>query len=212
MARINPTRSELLKLKKRIKLASRGHKLLKEKRDGLMVKFIKLIKEVNQYRETLDEQLNTAFVSLAISQSLMRSDDMDALFIMPSEPRTVTMKTEYIMSTKVPKFNLEHVEPEYDYGFYDVPSEVDVMANEFNVVLSTLIRIAETEKAIKLIAQDLETTRRRVNALEHIVIPNLKGTAKVIKMKLDEMERSNFATLGIVKGMIEEKERREKVS
>jgi len=210
LARINPTRSELLKLKKRIKLAKRGHKLLKEKRDGLMVQFIQLINKSKEHRRDLDERLNRAFTSLAISRSLMRTELLESLFLGPSGNRKVKMKTKYVMSTKVPIFSLEEEKPRKHYGYYGVPAEVDRMSEEFNSVLETLIQLAETEKAIKLLAQDLEKTRRRVNALEHIIVPNLEATAKGIKMKLDEMERSSFSNLRIVKGMIEAREARER--
>lgn len=211
LARINPTRSELLKLKKRIKLAERGHKLLKEKRDGLMVQFIKLINQSKEHRGDLDQRLDRAFTSLAISRSLMRTGDLEYLFSGPSGNRGVDMKTKYVMSTKVPLFSLRKEKPRKNYGFYGVPAEVDSMCGEFNSVLESLARLAETEKAIKLLAQDLEKTRRRVNALEHIIIPNLKETAKSIKMKLDEMERSSFSNLRIIKGMIEAREEKERL-
>lgn len=210
LARINPTRSELLKLKKRIKLAKRGHKLLKEKRDGLMVQFIKLINESKEHRKDLTERLDRAFTSLAVSRSLMRTEDLESLFLGPTENRTLSMKTKYVMSTKVPMFTLAEEKPRKQYGFYGVPAEVDRMSEDFNSVLETLTKLAETEKAIKLLAQDLEKTRRRVNALEHIIVPNLEATAKGIKMKLDEMERSSFSNLRIVKGMIEAREQQEK--
>lgn len=209
LARINPTRSELLKLKKRIKLAKRGHKLLKEKRDGLMVQFIKLINESKEHRKDLTERLDRAFTSLAVSRSLMRTEDLESLFLGSSEDRTLSMKTKYIMSTKVPMFTLSAEKPRKHYGFYGVPAGVDSMSEDFNSVLETLVRLAETEKAIKLLAQDLEKTRRRVNALEHIIVPKLEATAKGIKMKLDEMERSSFSNLRIVKGMIEAREAQE---
>ena len=210
MARINPTRSELLKLKKRIKLAERGHKLLKEKRDGLMVQFIKLVNESKKYRAHLDEKLDRAFTSLSVSRALMRSEDLASLFMGSEEGRTTKLKTKYLMATKVPNFVFEKVEVNRNYGFYGVPSEVDTMAEAFADVLPDLVKLAEIEKAIKLLAQDVEKTRRRVNALEHIIVPNLKKTAKGIKMKLDEMERSSFSTVMIVKSMIEAKEEAER--
>lgn len=203
--KINATRMELLKLKKRIKLAERGHKLLKEKRDGLMKQFISLIKSSKEDRKSIEERLAKGFESIAITRAMCALRDFESTTRPPLQTSTVEVESRTIMNIRVPLFELREQKAEELYGVYELPAEFDNALRSFTAALPDIVELAAREKAIKLLSYEVEKTRRRVNALEHILIPTFKYEAKRIEMKLDEMERSSFSCLMKIKAMIEAK-------
>ncbi len=194
---INATRSELLKLKRRIKLAKRGHKLLKEKRDGLMRSFMELVREYKLRYKNLEVMMDKAISRMIVARVQMKEDSLENLLILQPNFVKLEVKKYYSMNISVPALNLTGQEDvaSYAHGFYDVPIEVDQAFSDFSDILADVVKLAEIEKRIKLLAPEVEKTRRRVNALEHVIIPRFESAARDIKMKLDEMERSSFTTL-----------------
>lgn len=200
---IKPTRTELLKLKKRTALAKRGHKLLKEKRDGLMSNFIQLIKQAKEQRRKVDSLLDGAFTSLAIARATV-STGVFELILTPAEgEQTIEVSRKNVMNVSVPQFMVGERKIETRFGAVGVPSEVSKAVRDFGEVMAAVLKLAETEKTIKLLSSEIESTRRRVNALEHVLIPRFDATIKKITMRLDEMERSNFANLLKIKSILE---------
>ncbi len=195
--KVNPTRMELIKLRRRIKLAKRGHKLLKEKRDGLMKHFMGLVRRSRELREEVDAELEKAFHHMNLASALMSYSAMSNALAVPSLLREVDVSVQNVMSIKTPVFKVKE-NPNFkgrSYGFVGTSSEVDFAVEAFEHILPKVIELAEIESHIKLLAKEIEKTRRRVNALEHVIIPALQKAEKNIKMKLDEMERSNFVML-----------------
>ncbi len=203
--RVNPTRMELLKLKKRVTMAKRGHRLLKDKRDQLMKKFLKLIRENKELREQLEDELSKAFKSFLIASALMSSEVMEEALMYSKGQVAVDVELSTTMGVTVPKFDLEEGDGEgdaYSYGFVGTSSELDASLGIFADVLPLMIKLSEVEKAVELMADEIEKTRRRVNALEYVMIPNLEQAVKGIKMKLDEQERSNITRLMKIKDIV----------
>ncbi len=195
--KVNPTRMELIKLRRRIKLARRGHKLLKEKRDGLMKHFMSLVRKSRELREEVDKELEEAFNHMNLASALMSYTSMSNALSVPSMLREVEVDSKNVMSVKTPIFSIKE-NPNFkgrSYGFVGTSSEVDSSVEIFERILPKVVQLAEIESHIKLLAKEVEKTRRRVNALEHVIIPALERAEKEIKMKLDEMERSNFVML-----------------
>lgn len=203
--RVNPTRMELLKLKKRVTMAKRGHRLLKDKRDQLMKEFLKLIRENKELREQLEDELSKAFKSFLIASALMSSEVMEEALMYSKGQVAVDVELSTTMGVTVPKFDLEEGDSEgdaYSYGFVGTSSELDASLGIFADVLPLMIKLSEVEKAVELMADEIEKTRRRVNALEYVMIPNLEQAVKGIKMKLDEQERSNITRLMKIKDIV----------
>jgi len=203
MARINATRTELLKTRRRIRLAKRGHKLLKDKRDRLMLEFLQLIQRTGNLRERVNRKLGIAFNSLVIARSKMHDNDLEMLLSEPEEPLKLNVSTRSVMSVAIPVFGMKREDVvAVGFSMYGIPSDVEVVRLQFRDVLHDLIALAQLEKSIKALAREIEKTRRRVNVLEHYLIPRFEGTARTIKMKLDEEERGNFVKLLKVKSEI----------
>jgi V/A-type H+-transporting ATPase subunit D len=200
---VNPTRMELLKLKKRIIMAKRGHKLLKEKRDGLMSEFMKIIKEAKALRVSVEEGLGKGFANFMMAASIMRPEALESALMVTSNEIQLSAKTKNVMSVNIPEFNFEIIGKPSGYGFFGTSGEMDVALDKFKKSLNDLIRLSTIEKSAALLAVEIEKTRRRVNALEYVLIPDLEETMKYIYMKLGEQERSGIATLMVVKEMLE---------
>jgi len=201
--KINPTRVELLKLKKRLKVAQRGHKLLKEKRDGLMKDFMRVIREAQEIRETVEKSLATAFLSFAYASGEMSGQAMEAALALPSAKLSLETREKSLMNIKVPIFKLEKQGNPFCYGYLDTTAELDASLEGFDNSLEKMVSLAQTEKTILMLAAEIEKTRRRVNSLEYVLIPNLDSAIREITMKLDEQERGNLTRLKKVKEMIE---------
>jgi len=216
MARINvnPTRMELNKLKKRIKVARRGHKLLKDKRDELMKKFIEIVKLNKKLREQMEDMLDKAHSSFIIARAIMSSEYLEEALLIPKKSVKLTIDYDNIMSVKVPKFIFDEKENDdtniYPYGLNSTSGELDGAIYNLTEVLPIMLKLAQIEKTTQLLAREIEKTRRRVNALEYVMIPQLEETIKYISMKLEENERGNTTRLMKVKDMMIEQLRNEK--
>lgn len=203
--RVNPTRMELLKLKKRVTMAKRGHRLLKDKRDQLMKEFLRLIRENKALREELETKLSRAFRSFLIASAMMSSEVMEEALMYSKGQVAVDVNLSTTMGVTVPKFQLEQGADEgeaYSYGFVGTSSELDASLGIFAETLPLMLKLSEVEKAVELLADEIEKTRRRVNALEYVMIPNLEKAVKNIGMKLGEQERSNITRLMKIKDIV----------
>ncbi|HZK35116.1 MAG TPA: V-type ATP synthase subunit D [Bacillota bacterium] len=207
--RVNPTRMELSLLKKRLSVATRGHKLLKDKRDEMMRRFIDLIKENKEVREEVEEELTQALGNFVLARALMSDEFLEGAIMFPTRTVELTRYKRNIMSVDVPKLEYEEKSLEgvssYPYGFANTSGELDGAIATLSGLLPRLLKLAEIEKTCQLLADEIEKTRRRVNALEFVMIPQLEETIRYITMKLDENERSSRIRLMKVKEMIEER-------
>ncbi len=205
---VNPTRMELSKLKKRLVTATRGHKLLKDKQDELMRRFIDLIKYNNKLRGEVEEKLQGAFKDFLMASAAISPEFLEEAISYPKESISLELSEKNIMSVNVPVMNfVRKLEGDsgsiYPYGFYSTSSELDNSIEQLYLILPKLLELAEVEKSCQLMADEIEKTRRRVNALEYMTIPQLQETIKYIKMKLDENERGALSRLMKVKDMME---------
>lgn len=205
MAKLNvkPTRMELLNLKKRVKSAVRGHKLLKDKQDGLMKTFMEIIREAKSMRKEVEEKLSKAFKNFMQASSMMFPEMLESALLYPSAKVNLEVTTKNVMSVRIPYFKLDQEGDILNYGYLQTSGELDMALSAFQDILPTLIKLAEIEKQAERLAAELETTRRRVNALEYRLIPDLKETVKFISMKLAEAERSTIVSVMRIKAMIE---------
>ena len=204
--KVNPTRMALSELKLRLVTAKRGHKLLKDKQDELMRQFINLIKENKKLRVEVEKELSESFKSFLLASATMSPLFLESAVSFPKEKLSVEIKSKNIMSVNVPemKFVKEEVEGGiFPYGFVQTSAELDDTVIKLQKVLDNLLSLAEIEKSCQLMADEIEKTRRRVNALEYSTIPNLEETVKDIRMKLDENERATITRLMKVKQMLE---------
>lgn len=208
MARMNvsPTRMVLTGLKKRLKTAKRGHKLLKDKRDELMKKFLDIVRENKRLREEVEEKLQIVHSRFVMARAVMNTELLEEALMFPKTEVKLRASTRNIMSVNVPVLEFttgDNIEGDiYPYGFLNTTGELDEAIATLSNLAPDLLRLAEMEKSAQLLADEIEKTRRRVNALEYVLIPNLQETIKYITMKLDENERSNLTRLMKVKDMI----------
>ena len=204
--KVNPTRMALSELKLRLVTAKRGHKLLKDKQDELMRQFINLIKENKKLRMEVEKELSESFKSFLLASATMSPLFLESAVSFPKEKLSVEIKSKNIMSVNVPemKFVKEEMEGSiFPYGFVQTSAGLDDTVIKLQKVLDNLLSLAEIEKSCQLMADEIEKTRRRVNALEYSTIPNLEETVKDIRMKLDENERATITRLMKVKQMLE---------
>ncbi len=199
---VNPNRMELLKLKRRLELAMRGYKLLKDKRDALIQIFIKLIEENREVREEFNEKMKKCMNDFLLATLYMGEDQLNSLFLFPQKKLTVKVDHKNVMSLKVPVYEIKEEGNIYSYGMIGSSSELDSTLKKYNEIIPLMVKMAELDKAIALLTDEIEKTRRRVNALEYVMIPNLEDTIKFITMKLDEMARSNNSAIMRIKEMI----------
>lgn len=209
--RVNPTRMELTRLKKRLKVARRGHKLLKDKRDELMKKFLELVRRNKELREKVEEMLMKAHANFLIARAVMSSEILEEALMFPKQSVSLEVSTQNIMSVDVPVLDFKTASEDesniYPYGFATTSGELDGAISTLSEVLPYMLELAQMEKSAQLLAEEIEKTRRRVNALEYVLIPQLTETIKYITMKLDENERGNLTRLMKVKDMMIEQAR-----
>jgi len=209
--RVNPTRMELTRLKKRLQVARRGHKLLKDKRDELMKKFLEMVRKNKELREKVEEMMMKVHSSFLIARAVMSSELLDEALMFPKQSVSISVSTKNIMSVDVPVMNFETTSDNeddiYPYGYATTSSELDTAISTLSRVLPDLLELSQMEKSAQLLAQEIERTRRRVNALEYVLIPQLEETIRYITMKLDENERGNLTRLMKVKDMMLEQAR-----
>ena len=208
---VNPTRMELSRLKIRLKTAVRGHKLLKDKQDELMRQFIDMIKKNKKLRERVEGMLQNSFKDFLLSRGVMSDEMLENAIAYPKEKIGVEVKKKNIMSVNVPqmtfiKENEGNQGMIYPYGYAQTSADLDDAIDGLSSVMDNLLELAEVEKACQLMADEVEKTRRRVNALEYMTIPQLKETIIFIQMKLDENERGSITRLMKVKDMMSKKE------
>lgn len=202
MENIKATRMELLKLKRQAKTAQRGYKLLKEKRDGLMKKFMEIIRETKTQRDLLEQKLATASKQFVLSTSSMLSNEVEEIFSSPSSKISIDVKTENIMSVWIPKFQYSIEGNVKCYSDFSSPLGMADSLNNFWDALSVIMDLAGNEHSSRLLSYEIEKTRRRVNALEYVIIPEIKRKVKFITSKLDEQERSEKIIRMKIKDMI----------
>ena len=203
---VNPTRMELTRLKLRLKTASRGHKLLKDKRDELMKQFLELVRENRDLRKKVEESLLRYHNSFTVASAIMSPDMLEEALLYPKQSVSLELSYHNIMSVNVPRYQFKTKSDDpseiYPYGFAMTSGELDDALFALSGVMMDLPHLAEVEKSAQLLAQEIEKTRRRVNALEYVMIPQLQETIKYISMKLEENERGNITRLMKVKDMI----------
>ena len=206
---VSPTRMELLWLRRRVRLAEKGHDLLREKRDALIAEFLDVVGEVRGARKDAEDKLKEAFDYLIIAQAGLGVEEVRQLSLMTPQEISLDFSSRSIMGVSVPILELQKEltrnVTDRGYGFMDSSAAVDKCARSFEEALEKLIKLAELEEAVRNLAGEVEKTKRRVNALEYVLIPRLKATRKYIQMRLEEMERENFTRLKKIKTMLERK-------
>ena len=204
--RVNPTRMELKKVQARYTTPRRGHKLLKDKRDELMKKFLEVVRENKELRERVEASLAKVHSSFSIASATVSPQMLKEALILPKKEGKLDVTYKNVMSVTVPMFSLQVLSEGgadgYNYGMAFTSGELDAAARELNGILEDLVRLAEMEKTAQMLAEEIEKTRRRVNALEYIMMPRYLETIKTIKMKLEENERGNTTRLMKVKDMM----------
>ncbi len=203
---VNPTRMMLTSLKKRLKTATRGHKLLKDKRDELMKEFLELARENGRLRQEVEKRLGAVYKNFSVASAIMSQEVMEESLMFPKQGVLLEVGNKNIMSVDVPVFDFKTTAEDptniYPYGFARTSGELDNAVSALSELFPMLLDLAAKEKETQLLAAELEKTRRRVNALEYVMIPRLQATIKYIQMKLDENERGNQTRLMKVKDMM----------
>jgi V/A-type H+-transporting ATPase subunit D len=204
--RVNPNRMELLKLKRRREVAERGHKLLKDKLDELMKEFMARVGEIRRLRAEVERELAGVYGLFAVARGEAGSADLTQALLAGDPQPIVDSRERNVMSVRVPELEVAGLATPEGYSLATTPVVLDEALESLAEEAPRLLDLAAREKAIELLAAEIEKTRRRVNALEHVLIPQLSDTVRDIQMKLDEAERSNLTRLMKVKEMVEEKQ------
>lgn len=206
---VNPTRMELTRLKKQLNTAQRGHKLLKDKRDELMRQFLERIRENKELRERVETGIRDANSHFVLASAVMQKEALDTALLMPKQEVYLEVSQQNVMSVEIPVFDIQTRTADasdiFSYGFAFTSFELDDAVQRLAELLPDMLRLAECEKSTQLMAAEIEKTRRRVNALEHVMIPRLQETIRYITMKLEENDRSGRTRLMKVKDMMLEK-------
>ena len=203
---VNPTRMELTRLKGKLRTAQRGHKLLKDKRDELMKQFLDTVREVRTLRAEVEAELMQVHGAFTVASALMSAQALEQALMYPKQSVELTMGFRNVMSVNVPIYDFQTKTKSdsdiYPYGFANTSGELDTAVEALGRVFRKLLKLAQIEKAAQLMAEEIEKTRRRVNALEYVKIPEMQEQIKYITMKLDENERANTIRLMKVKDMV----------
>ncbi len=198
------TRMELLRLKNRMRLAERGHNLLKEKRDSLIMEFFNAIAEIKEARQTVENTLSEAFSSLTQAKMVMGPARVVEFAYASKVQTDITIATRSMMGVRVPVMSVDQHVPELPYSLPDSSARLDTMSIKFREALKSLTRLAEIESTVKRLALEIERTKRRVSALETIVIPRLDATARFVRLALEEREREDFIRLKMIRDRMEQ--------
>ncbi|MBT4937058.1 V-type ATP synthase subunit D [Candidatus Peregrinibacteria bacterium] len=207
---INPTRMNLLTLKKQTVTAKRGHKLLKDKRDGLMKHFMQIIREARELRMEIEKEMGATLSSFLAAKASMDPTILRGSLELSDTNIDLEVNTKNIMSVHVPQFKANTRGNFKSYGYTQTTGDLDIALNKLEKVLPLLLKLSELEKTAENLAEEIEKTRRRVNALEYTMIPNYLDTMKFIQMKLGEQERGSIIATMVVKSMIQEKEEQQR--
>ena len=203
---VTPTRMVLNQTKNRLKTASRGHKLLKDKRDELMRQFMDIVRRNRVLRQRVEAGLTEAFGALTVASAVMSPDMLNQALMYPRQSVDLGMKYQNVMSVNVPQytFQTKNADPGeiYPYGFTQTSAELDLAMERMNQVFADMLELAQVEKTMQLLAEEIEKTRRRVNALEYVMIPEMEENIKYISMKLSENENATKVRLMKVKDMV----------
>lgn len=203
---VNPTRMELTNLKRKLNTARRGHKLLKDKRDELMRRFMEMVRENKELRIKVEERIKDANAHMAVARSVMSDTDIEASLMMPIQEMSIEITEKNVMSVLIPQYECSYKSSDesdiFPYGFAFTSTDLDEAVSAVSGIMPDLLRLAETEKSCQLMAAEIEKTRRRVNALEHVMIPQYEETIKYISMKLEENERGATTRIMKVKDMM----------
>lgn len=203
---VNPTRMELTRLKKKLATATKGHKLLKDKRDELMRQFLDMVKLNKQLREKVEEAINEANKNFVLASASMSDETLALSMLVPKQEVTLEVSSKNVMSVEVPEYKINYRTPDtndmFCYGLAFTSCDLDTAISSLSDILPEMLRLAEVEKSCQLMADEIEKTRRRVNALEHVLIPETRSNIRYISMKLDENERSTQTRLMKVKDMM----------
>ena len=204
MARINvnPNRMELSRLKKRLAVAKRGHKLLKDKQDALIKAFLERARAGKELREAVEKELAECYGTFVLSRAQTTPEILEQALIFPGAESKLSVDWHNVMSVLIPEYDVKQEGNPVNYGFVGVPLLLDAALEQFSKLILRLLKLAAEEKAIRLMAGEIERTRRRVNALEYVMIPNLTETIRYISMKLDEQERSTLSRLMKIKEIV----------
>ncbi len=205
---VNPTRMVLANLRKQLGVAQRGHKLMKDKRDELMKRFLDLARENMALRLEVEEQMMEVYKSFSVASAVMTPDMMEEALMYPKQGVSLNVGSRNVMSVDVPEFEFETTSVGgeegsiFPYGFANTSGELDSAIEKLSDIFPTLLKLAAMEKEAAMLAEEIETTRRRVNALEYVRIPNYEETIRYIRMKLEEDERGTQTRLQKVKDMM----------
>ncbi len=199
---VSPNRMTLLMLKKKLILARQGHNLLKDKLDELMRYFLELIEDVKKLHDEVEKGLDKAFKNFLVARLSMSSQSITGALLSSQVKTKLEKSLKVLMNLRIPQYKAEVKGDIFGYGFVNTTSELDTALQSYVDVLPKMIRLAQLQKALEMMAQEIESTRRRVNALEYILIPNLIETIRYIKQKLAEMERGDLTRLMKVKDIV----------
>jgi len=204
---VNPTRMELLEIRKKLTLAEKGHKLLEEKRDALVERFFDIIDKRNKLSGEIDEKFEDAFLSLIQAQMIMGEKNVNDISRLTEDVGEISFENDNIMGVKIPKMTADGIKTSIKpiYGFFETCSKLDDAQRKFSDLVSKLIQLADLEGGIKSLAVEIEKTKRRVNVLENTLIPKLYATRKYIEMRLEEQEREDFFRRKRIKNIMESK-------
>lgn len=206
---VSPTRMSLLQLRKQLSTAVRGHKLLKEKRDGLMKQFMAIIREARALRLQIETEIGSAFTDFVLASSVMDPRVLEGSIAFSEASIDLSVSMKNVMSVQIPTFSIQPKGNLITYGFSNTSGVLDIALKKFQRLLPLLLRLAEIEKTAESLADEIEKTRRRVNALKHILIENFKETITFITMKLEESERGVIVGTMRTKSLMKEKEENE---
>jgi V/A-type H+-transporting ATPase subunit D len=205
----NPTRMELLKAKTRVQLARKGHKLLKQKRDALILEFFKILSHAQDLRAELNAQMKKAYTALAVAQAYHGIQEIEAAALAVKRAPGVKVQVRNIMGVKIPSLEASRVEKpllERGYSVLGTSAKIDEAAEEFEKALDLVFKLSQTENAIRRLILEIEKTKRRVNSLEFVIIPRLENQARLIRFRLEEMERDSFVMLKSIKRKLNRQE------
>lgn len=205
--KVNPTRVNLLSLRKRVKTAQRGHKLLKDKRDGLMKQFMELIRETKSLREEVEKDMSDVFADFIRAGAIMSPSALEAALLSSTAKLDLSVETKNVMSVHIPQFKTTFSGKTIGFTTTGTSSALETALEKLQDLFPRLVKLAELEKAAEDLADEIEKTRRRVNTLEHRMIPDLKDTVRFITMKLEESARDSLVSVMRIKAMIEAKEK-----
>ena len=203
---VTPTRMVLNQIKGRLKTATRGHKMLKDKRDELMRQFMDVIRRNKELRIRVEQGLTEAFGALTVAGAVMSPEMLEQALMYPRQSVELDVKFKSTMSVRVPQysFTTKNADPGeiYPYGFAQTSAELDAAMESISRVFADMLELAQVEKTMQLLAEEIEKTRRRVNALEYVMIPEMQENIKYISMKLAENENATKVRLMKVKDMV----------